>query len=405
MKQDRIYIAVVVGLLVLLITGLILKPKKISWKHTYSKSDTNPFASKAVFESLDDIFPKQNIETVRVPANEFAQEFLKDSTSTKTANYILLNDYAYYSEYEAKALVDLAEKGNHVFVAAESIYGPLADTLGIEVGTKSYVDLAPTQSPDTIRLNFKQPGLYSSKGFSMRNGENDVYIQAKDSLGLEILSVNSNGEPVYVKKKFGKGAVYFHSVPLAFTNYYMIYFNNYGYISRCFSFLPVAPVYWDEFYKEGREKSASPLRVILDSPALRLSYILTLFLIIVFMLFQSKRRQRIIPVIKPYENSTLQFVGTVAQLYYNRKDHTSLAKKKLVYLTEKLRLKYHIPIEMGEDTVQAISARSGVDLPTTHALFGMMAFVQKAKNISERDLIRFNKIIEEFWKKSSFGGN
>lgn len=398
MKQDRIYIALVAGLFVLLVIGLIAQPKKVAWDHTYLKNSTSPFASKAVYESLGDIFPKQKISTVNIPPYEFAAERKKNPG--EKVNYLIIDDNLSLGSGDTKSILQLAEEGNHIFIATSGLQSPLADTLGIYVGFQQFSSFEEIN--DTIRLNFKQESLYSSKGFSMRSGENSECIYIGDSVpDVEVLSVNSRGNPVYIKKKIGDGAVYVHSVPLAFTNFYMIYFNNYGYISRCLSFLPVAPVYWDEYFKLGRKESATNLRVILQNPALKTAYILALFLIAVFMLFQSKRRQRVIPVIKPFENSTLQFVGTVARLYYNKGDHTSLAKKKVIYLKEKLRIKYQIPIANNEETILAISARSGVDKETATALFKGMEYIERMKNINEPELVHFNKLTEEFWNKAN----
>lgn len=401
MKNDRVYIGLVAGLFLLLVIGLLAEPKKISWNPSFSNDSKDPFASRALYEMLGDIFIQQPVETVRVPAYEFAHERKKDSLSGRHINYLLLKDYAQFDEYDTRAIWQIANGGDHVFISAHGLVGPLADSLGIS--TAEYFDVENPFADDTVRLNFTQTTLYAEQGFSMRPNENSMYISIPDSVNdINILSVNSKGKPVFIEKKVGKGAIYFHSVPLAFTNYYMLYAGNEGYISRCFSFMPLAPVYWDEFYKQGRVASASPIRVILNTPGLKMAYVLLLVMIALFMLFQSKRRQRIIPVIKPYENSTLSFVETVARLYYSKGDHTSLAKKKLLYFTEKIRLKYQVAIDFkSEESMEAVSARAGVDLDTTRKIFKFMEYIQRAYSLTETELINFNKQVEEFWRKAA----
>ena len=64
MKQDRGYIILVVGLFLLLVVGLMLQPEKISWNATYTKTEKSPFASRAVYELLPDLFPGQPIDVV-----------------------------------------------------------------------------------------------------------------------------------------------------------------------------------------------------------------------------------------------------------------------------------------------------------------------------------------------------
>ena len=402
MKQDRVYIALVVGLFLLLVVGLMLQPEKISWNHTYTKSDKTPFASRAVYELMPDLFPGQPIEALYIPPAELAEKVNADSTNKKRFNYIFIGDYTSFGPYDSRAIAALAAKGNHIFIAAENIVGHLADSMGVYTGYQP-MEIAPDfAQPDSVKLNFHDTALYSKRSFSMRPGENDSYISISDSVeDVTVLGRNTKGNPVFVEKKIGDGYIYFNSVPLAFTNYYLLPGNNSGYISRCFSYLPVAPVFWDEFYKVGRKESQSELRVILKTPALKMAYITAIILIALYMLFQSKRRQRIIPVILPFENSTLKFVETVSRLYYNKGDHTSLAKKKLIYLLEKLRIKYQVPVELKqEDSILAISARSGVDEEATRRLFISMRHIQVTSSISEKELIEFNKIVEEFWGKA-----
>ena len=400
MKDDRVYLILVGGLLLGLIAFLLLQPEKISWDPTYTKRKTEPFADRALYERLDDIFPGQPVETLYVPAYEFAKT--RDSADTGI-NYLLIRGNAHFDDFDVRALCEMAAAGNHIFLTGETIGGKLADTLRIQTEFQAWEGQDIFADPDTIRLNFTDTALYNSQGYGMRPGENSRFVSIPDSVkDVEPLSLNSRGNPVLVRKQFGRGAIYFHCVPLAFTNYYLLRGQHAGYIARCFSYLPVAPVYWDEFYKVGRLESATPIRVLLQQPALKLAWVMLLVFVGLFLLFQSKRRQRIIPVIKPFENSTLQFVGTVARLYYNRGDHTVLAKKKVTYFLERLRTRYQLPIELlNEESIKAVSDRTGVDLALTKAVLGHTHHIQTATHITEKELIAYNARVEEFWQKAN----
>ena len=86
---------------------------------------------------------------------------------------------------------------------------------------------------------------------------------------------------------------------------------------------------FDSDYKEGTYASDSPLRFIFSQPSLKWAWLLALFFIITFMLFNAKRRQRAIKIITPLRNTTVQFTKTVANLYYESKDHTNIIDKKM----------------------------------------------------------------------------
>lgn len=46
-----------------------------------------------------------------------------------------------------------------------------------------------------------------------------------------------------------------------------------------------------------------------------------------YTVFESKRRQKFIPIIPPLHNSSLDFTETVGLLYFNKSDHSNLAEK------------------------------------------------------------------------------
>lgn len=402
MKKDRGYIIFVGVLLVLLIVFLLLQPAGISWNPTYSKRQTAPFADRALFERLEDIFPGEPVEARYVPAYELERELYSDSGSVKPLNYLLIRGVASFDKYDTDALCRMADAGAHIFITGEQIGGKLADTLRIDTEFEMLQIQSAFGPSDSLRLNFENPAFHTEKGYGMRSGENKMYVSVPDSVDdIEILGKNTNGNPVFVRKQMGEGAIYFHSVPLAFTNYYLLPANNSGYIARCLSYLPVAPVYWDEYYKVGRQGASTPIRALLQVPALKTAWILVLTLALLYMLFQGKRRQRIIPVLRPFENSTLQFVGTVARLYYNRGDHTSLAKNKVRFFVERLRNRYHIAIVLtDEECIKAIAARSGVGEAGTRDVFRFSHHLNSAISVTEKELIDYNKRVEEFWRKA-----
>lgn len=58
-----------------------------------------------------------------------------------------------------------------------------------------------------------------------------------------------------------------------------------------------------------------------------------IFLIGLLIVSYLKRKQRIIPVIRPLENSSIDFARTVGGLYYEYKDYYDLITKKIELLS------------------------------------------------------------------------
>jgi hypothetical protein len=167
--------------------------------------------------------------------------------------------------------------------------------------------------------------------------------------------------------------------------------------------LPKTKILWSEYYSAGgSQESSTELRFILKNPQLRWAYYILLSFVGIFILFQSKRRQRAIPIVTPPRNSTLEFVETTGRLYFQQKNHANLANKKIQFFLEKIRTKYYINTSvLDESFVDSLASKSGVSQEDIRQLIKMFDFIKKAEKITESQLLDLNKKIESFYTKAS----
>jgi MoxR-like ATPase len=86
--------------------------------------------------------------------------------------------------------------------------------------------------------------------------------------------------------------------------------------------------------------------------------------IILFMIFTAKRRQRVIPVVHEPANKSLEFTELIGTLYFQKKDHADLVRKKFSYLAEELRREIQVDIEEVADDERSfhrIARKTGMD--------------------------------------------
>ena len=130
---------------------------------------------------------------------------------------------------------------------------------------------------------------------------------------------------------------------------------------------------------------------------LRWAYYITIFSILIFMFFEMKRRQRIIPNIKPLGNSTLDFVSTIGNLYLQSGDHKNVAEKKIHFILEQIRTKYLVNTSvLDERFISALARKAGKDEQEIRGLVQMIIEVRSKERISAEELIGLNKSIEKF---------
>ncbi len=127
---------------------------------------------------------------------------------------------------------------------------------------------------------------------------------------------------------------------------------------------------------------------------------LSLIGLLLYVFFEMKRRQRVIPVITPLKNSTLDFVKTVAGVYYNNKDNNSIADKKMSYFLEFVRSRFNIATQtLDEDFVQQLHRKSGVDKEKVSDLVKLFSALPTEPRVTDMMLLSLDRNIDHFYKQ------
>jgi len=143
----------------------------------------------------------------------------------------------------------------------------------------------------------------------------------------------------------------------------------------------------------------SPMRFVLNQTALKWTYYLTMVGLLLFVIFKAKREQRIIPVIKPLENSSVEFARTVGTLYHQNKDYTNLIQKKLNYFLAELRNRYFVDTSaLNEKTIHQLAAKSGKSTEEVKKLIEFILYLKNKTQHTEQDTIELTKKITAFKK-------
>jgi hypothetical protein len=115
------------------------------------------------------------------------------------------------------------------------------------------------------------------------------------------------------------------------------------------------------------------------------------------MVFEAKRKQRIIPVIKPLANSTLEFVSTIGNLYYQRGDHKNIAEKKIQFFFEYIHSHYRIPVMQRDDTfINTLIKKTGMEPSTCRQLVLLINQIAGSEKISKDELIALSALLDKF---------
>ena len=391
-KNSRIYLILIVTLFVGLIALNHYAPKPIDWTATYNINGKSPYNCFILNDLFGVIFPKQTIE------NSYDGFYASlDSTSAEKKNIVVITNDFEPDKYDLNALMKFIAKGNDLFISSTSFGQTFLDSLKIKVSSSMIDTSAFSKGKETLFL--LNPQLRNDSGYHFSKRMSLVHISAFDTLNTLKLGTNRAGKVNFICTGYGLGKIYIHTQPLAFTNYHLLYGNT-EYASKVLSYLPVRTTVWDNYYKPDRFINTSPMRYILSQPPLQSAYYLLLITLLLYLVVESKRRQRVIPVVKPPENRSLQFVKTIGSLYFNQRNNADLAKKKAIFFKEFLREHYFISnISATSDWVAVVSAKSGVSTDLVKQLLERINYYETAQIVSESGLIRFNRDTELFYKQ------
>lgn len=447
-KNIKILIFFLVLVLALIIFADSNKKKPINWRQTYGINDKIPFGLKVFNEESKGLFKNQNLEkfsetpyeffydtnssesdsiyyeenppsvvdtisydnssdtiasqvidtlTIDANSNEATVDtnFYEDQTvienvtvkTPKKGTLFSISDFYKFDERSTEELLYFVEEGNTVFISSTTMSDVLKDSLNFDIMLRNHIE---TKLKSTL--------VNSSTNFELDKGASDYYFSKFDKNTTTILG-NIHDEkyilPNFIEIKRGEGKFILHLQPIAFTNYYLLE-NNYKYIESVCSHIDSETIYWSVEDIEESSISGSPLRFIFSQPALKWAWYLGLFGIIIFMLFNAKRRQRVIPIAEPLKNTTVEFAKTIGNLYFLEKNHKDIAEKKTVYFLEKIRKDYYLDTTVLDETfMNRLHQKTSKEKADIVKAIQKINYIKNSTTLTEKDLVELNTLIEK----------
>lgn len=367
----------------------MIRPQPVNWRESYTASDKIPLGCFVFFEEAPSFF--NTIESVtRDPF-----EFLSSENLEENSTYFFVNPEVFFDKRQSEKLLDYVSEGNTVFISSRNIAGDFIDSLKV----KGFVNYKIRE--EKIYPEFYNSSLISDSLFGFDQAVYKAWFSEIDTLKTTALGYyndkNSTTKSLnYISVEFGKGTVLLHTLPEAFTNYYLLR-NNEQYAANVISYIDSETVYWDEYLKSGKQVVTSPMRFVLSQEALIWAYYLLLLGLLIFVLFQGKRRQRTIPVIKPLRNSSVEFTQTIGNLYFQHSDYSNIIAKKITYFLERIRSRFYLDTQnLSEDFIKQLSVKSGNSEEKTRNLIHYIKHLKGKPTHNEQDLMKLNKITDEF---------
>jgi hypothetical protein len=403
-------------LFVLLAIALVLGScgggKRMNKRVTFWRNDKIPYGTWYAYKELNHIFPKATVTINKRSPDKYKALLLKDKTveeeleydNHKTA-YIIISTQVVPDDNEVAAILSQVAQGQHVFISSMRFGETLLDSLRLK--TAFYTSIYNTK--DSLTVSVDNPESADSFSYTYPGYALDNHITSMDSSITTILGKDEEGRANFVKFSYdGGGSIFVHMAPAALSNFFLLHKQNKTYYDNVLSYLPrnTEVIRWDDYFRyheKGAENQSrsnfSALGWILKQPSLAAAFWLLLLLLLLIYLFESKRKQRIIPVIAPLKNASLDFVKTIGRLYFQRRDNSNLALKMTAHFMDYVRSKYSIRVSLSDPEFGSrLAWKTGYDSHAIKDLLDYLQMVQVETSVSDERLLVLNNKLEHFYK-------
>lgn len=326
----------------LLLLTIMSCEDETNWTYTLDKNSTEPYGLYLAYDQLGQIFPAAEKETIYNFNKYVSENRGKYSTDKKYTLLIAITDRMQLSSTEAEDLYIYISNGGSAILVSDNFSSAIDSIFEL------------TDKEESIRYPYSKEDSLSTYDVWWDNEwypyELDLpfdvdYYDEDEAWGLR--KVKDESLANVVTRDIGDGSIKFSNSPEMFTNYALLKDSNIGYYEKFLSPYNRDVSYIKWFSKKSlrakRNRPDSNLMELLKQKPYRYAFLSLLAMALLFLGFETRRRQRLVAVVPPVTNDSLAFTETIGKLYYGERDNRNLAGKMIQYYLEYIRTTYNMP--------------------------------------------------------------
>lgn len=407
--------SVIVAVIVVAIVALVMYVKSFApeykWTVDYSRQSEQPYGAKYFYDLLK---KEKNAITL---VNNYSLEKL--DTNQTNGNFISLTSFFDIDSAGVDNLLNYVSKGNKALIISND--APM-DLIASFVPVTDTFDAYTSYDYEKVFLSFNNPLKNQKKvlaflhreyksfkptswtGYSRRYFDDVISrYRFRDVSTINDSLVNCFYVPC------GDGAVIIHASPDLFTNYHLRSENGFAHMQKILSLMNNGPIYWsDNNYSDTEDNgsgSSNPIRFLFSHPGLKAGWYVFLFAVLLYLVFRSKREQRIIPVIYRNKNASVEFAKAVGSLYYRKKQHHSIVNELYLVFLYDIRTRYNIPTTISQpELIDKLVLYTKLDKGYFEDLFEQFKNHKNSIYTSAQDLALIYNKLELFYNLKKHNG-
>jgi hypothetical protein len=386
-----------------------------SWtQRAYSEKSDQPYGVLAMYRLTQSLYPGSSFSEIQ---RSIHSELKVDSSGH--SNYLFIGAAMYLDSVACAQLLQFVSAGNRAFISSKqtpasllkALYGTgcngiMPDLLDKMEASQVQFTLVEQETAGPFKLSYaiqNRPSLYNWHYFGA------PFLCATPA--VKVLGHLNDSLVNCLSFQYGKGSFVLHSNPIVFANYSMLQPGCREYVARLLGYLHPEHIIWDrasQIPAQENKEVANPLTYILKQKALAWAWYLLMVMSVLWIVFRGKRRQRIIPILAPNENSSYEFIRTIAHLHFKERNYRGQTELNMRLFLAQVRERYGFTVMFDPQFL----------LPKTdEAFFKRLAQVSevpesKIKSIfvkysntrqyepNEEMMVELHQEMEGFWKNA-----
>jgi len=398
MSRNKI-IAIVAAVLILVIVlvSILTEYREISayeWDERYSFKDEQP-QGLYIFKELTSRYFKD------IPININSD---LDDTLNNNSLYIQFVPRG-INEDVVDSLISIASEGNDVLIIGDTLNNRLVDTI------PHFFD--NTYSFDsTLTFNFTDTSIAADTNYSYRYhagefDENQNFINylmqglvwEEDLQYVRVATPDSLA--LMISFPIGQGRIFYHVNKDLFYNYSYRQIQIFDYTQKLFTHFDPENIYLLNplmIYGTGNINHRNPLDFIMSQPALKAAYYLLILGTLLYVFFGGKRKQKIIPVMEKNENTSLEYIETVSQLFYQQDQHEKLVAHMKTIFYHKMQKKFFVSPD-DPNYVKVLAKKSKISATELQYIIHRFKDLDRNYTFTSDQLASLNQRLEVIYKE------
>ncbi|WP_031535211.1 MULTISPECIES: hypothetical protein [unclassified Bacteroides] len=400
--------ALLLALVLALIFWLGKRIQRFDWdEYQPSPKCTEPFGVALYDSIVGEALGQKVVQSYGLPKKVKHSESAFLIGSTAYGYWLEDEEWGTYKNLAKKGAVVVIIDGGDDVVPVGAKMPPKADPHGVDIRSVDYHSVTDYKDATAAEVQTYDRTVTFGNGqkTKLRSFLCQSSIKYYDNSFKPICVASDTLTTACLREYPNGGKLIVTTMPLVFTNYSVMDSDARKlseYMSSFFKGRKLYRLHEEKNKKSVMEEEDGDFKYIMSQPPLKWAFYIILGLLVVYMVFNSRRRMKAIPVYKIDEDTTLQFAKVLGTFYYHQEYHVPFLMKKYDKLKSTLQSRYGWDVDKMEasDLINRLYVITGIRKDRIAKLFILIReYSQDARTISaKKDIIEYIEIIKEIEK-------